>query len=131
MRRSRVHKRSGAEVATGWLGGRPVVLAKPRTYMNESGRHVSPLAKFTSVDPADVIVIHDELDIDFGRVRSSGAVAKVATTACGRSPTPWAPGLPTGSDRYRASARPGTAAFVLEPFTAAERTGADTVRAVR
>lgn len=65
----KVHKKSGAEVTTGRLGGRSVVLAKPRTYMNESGRHVGPLAKFYSVEPADVVVIHDELDIEFGRIR--------------------------------------------------------------
>ncbi len=65
----KVHKRSGAEIITGRLGNRPVVVAKPRTFMNESGRHVGPLAKFYSVSPADVIVIHDELDIDFGKIR--------------------------------------------------------------
>lgn len=65
----KVHKRSGAEVVTGRLGHRPIVLAKPRTYMNDSGRQVGPLANFYSVDPADVIVVHDELDIDFGRIR--------------------------------------------------------------
>jgi peptidyl-tRNA hydrolase, PTH1 family len=65
----KVHKKSGAAVATGRLGGRSVVLAKPRCYMNESGRQVSPLAKFYSVPPADIVVIHDELDIEFGRIR--------------------------------------------------------------
>lgn len=65
----KVHKKSGAEVVTGRLGGRSVVLAKPRVYMNESGRQVGPLANFYSVAPADVIVMHDELDIDFGRIR--------------------------------------------------------------
>jgi peptidyl-tRNA hydrolase, PTH1 family len=65
----KVHKKSGAEVATGRLGGRSVVLAKPRVFMNESGRQVGPLAHFYSVAPADVITIHDELDIDFGRIR--------------------------------------------------------------
>lgn len=65
----KVHKKSGAEVATGRLAGRSVVLAKPRVYMNESGRQVGPLAKFYSVSPADIVVIHDELDIDFGRIR--------------------------------------------------------------
>jgi PTH1 family peptidyl-tRNA hydrolase len=65
----KAHKRSGAEVATGRLGDRSVVLAKPRVYMNESGRQVGPLANFYSVAPADVIAIHDELDIDFGRIR--------------------------------------------------------------
>jgi len=67
--RFKVHKKSGAEVATGRLGGRSVVLAKPRCYMNESGRQIGPLAKFYSVPPADIVVIHDELDIDFGRIR--------------------------------------------------------------
>ena len=65
----KVHKRSGAEIVTGRLGGRSVVLAKPRCYMNESGLQVGPLAKFYSVPPADVLVIHDELDIDFGQIR--------------------------------------------------------------
>ena len=65
----KVHKKSGAEVATGLIGGRSVVLAKPRCYMNESGRQVGPLAKFYSVPPADIVVIHDELDIEFGRIR--------------------------------------------------------------
>ncbi|WNG86525.1 aminoacyl-tRNA hydrolase [Mycobacterium sp. ITM-2016-00317] len=68
----KVHKKSGAEVATGRLAGRSVVLAKPRVYMNESGRQVGPLAKFYSVAPADVVVVHDELDIDFGRIRLKG-----------------------------------------------------------
>jgi PTH1 family peptidyl-tRNA hydrolase len=68
----KVHKKSGAEVATGRLAGRSVVLAKPRVYMNESGRQVGPLAKFYSVAPAEVVVIHDELDIDFGRIRLKG-----------------------------------------------------------
>ena len=65
----KVHKRSGAEIVTGRLGHRPIVLAKPRCYMNESGRQVGPLAKFYSVGAGDVIVIHDELDIDFGKIR--------------------------------------------------------------
>lgn len=65
----KVHKKSGAEVATGRIGGRSVVLAKPRTYMNDSGRQVGPLAKFYSVSPAGLVVIHDELDLDFGRIR--------------------------------------------------------------
>jgi PTH1 family peptidyl-tRNA hydrolase len=65
----KVHKKSGALATTGRLGGRSVVLAKPRVFMNESGRQVGPLAHFYSVAPADVITIHDELDIDFGRIR--------------------------------------------------------------
>ncbi|MEB3062866.1 aminoacyl-tRNA hydrolase [[Mycobacterium] zoologicum] len=65
----KVHKKSGADVATGRLSGHPVVLARPRCYMNESGRQVGPLAKFYSVPPGGVVVIHDDLDLDFGRIR--------------------------------------------------------------
>ena len=65
----KLHKKSGADVATGRLSGRSVVLARPRCYMNESGRQVGPLAKFYSVPTADVVVIHDDLDLDFGRIR--------------------------------------------------------------
>jgi peptidyl-tRNA hydrolase, PTH1 family len=65
----KVHKKSGAVVVTGRLGDKSVVVAKPRTYMNESGRQVALLANFYSVSPAGVIVLHDELDIDFGRIR--------------------------------------------------------------
>src|SRR6201996_8043635 len=65
----KAHKRSGAEIVTGRLGGRSVVLAKPRCFMNESGRQLGPLAKFYSVPAADVVVIHDDLDIDFGLIR--------------------------------------------------------------
>lgn len=65
----KLHKKSGADVATGRLSGRPVVLARPRCYMNESGRQVGPLAKFYSVPTDGVVVIHDDLDLDFGRIR--------------------------------------------------------------
>ena len=65
----KTHKRSGAEIVTGRLAGHAVVLAKPRCYMNESGRQVGPLAKFYSVPAADVLIIHDELDLDFGQIR--------------------------------------------------------------
>lgn len=65
----KVHKRSGAEVVSGRLAGHSVLVAKPRCYMNESGRQVGPLAKFYSVPPADIVVVHDDLDLDFGRIR--------------------------------------------------------------
>ncbi len=125
----KVHKRSGAEVATGRLAERPVVLAKPRCYMNESGRQVGPLAKFYSIAPGDVIVVHDELDIDFGRVR-----LKVGGGEGGHN------GLRSvanalGSKDFqrvrigigRPPGRKDPAAFVLEPFTAAERTEVPTI----
>jgi peptidyl-tRNA hydrolase, PTH1 family len=61
--------RSNADVLEGRLAGRRVVLAKPRTYMNLSGGPVAGLAQYFSVPVTDVVVLHDELDLDFGVVR--------------------------------------------------------------
>jgi PTH1 family peptidyl-tRNA hydrolase len=64
-----------ADVLTGRLGtdgGRPgprVVLAKPHTYMNESGGPVSGLVRFFKVPLDRLLVVHDELDLPFGTVR--------------------------------------------------------------
>ena len=119
----KVHKRSGAEIVTSTVGQRQVVLAKPRTYMNESGRHVGPLAKFYSVPPADVIVIHDELDIDFGRIRlklgggegGHNGLRSVANALGTKDFQRVRIGI------GRPPGRKDPAAFVLEVFTAAER----------
>ncbi len=46
-----------------------VVLAKPRTFMNEAGIAVARLAGFHRIDPAHVIAIHDELDLEPGQLR--------------------------------------------------------------
>ncbi len=51
------------------LGGHRVVLARPTTYMNESGQAVRPLLDYYNVEPQALIVIHDELDLPFGAVR--------------------------------------------------------------
>jgi PTH1 family peptidyl-tRNA hydrolase len=49
--------------------GKPVVLLKPQTFMNLSGDSVQPAAAFLKVAPADVIVVHDELDLPWKDVR--------------------------------------------------------------
>jgi PTH1 family peptidyl-tRNA hydrolase len=61
--------RSNADVLEGRLAGRKVVLAKPRTYMNVSGGPVTGLVRYFSVEPADLVVVHDDLDLGFGVVR--------------------------------------------------------------
>lgn len=65
----RTHKKSGADVVEARLGGTKIVLAKPRTFMNVSGRQIGPLAKFFGIPAENVIVIHDELDLAFGTIR--------------------------------------------------------------
>ena len=64
-----VHKRSNSEIAQGRLAGRPVTVAKPRTYMNVSGGPVAGLVNYFSVPPEEVVVVHDDLDLGFGVIR--------------------------------------------------------------
>ncbi|MGY6658193.1 aminoacyl-tRNA hydrolase [Amycolatopsis sp. TRM77291] len=64
----KAHK-SGAEILEGRLAGRRVVLAKPRSYMNLSGGPVVGVARFYKIPPAGVVVVHDELDVDFGAIK--------------------------------------------------------------
>ncbi len=64
------HKQVRAEVIETRISGIRTVLAKPRSYMNESGGPVSGLLKFFKVEPAGLVVVHDELDIDFGVLRA-------------------------------------------------------------
>jgi len=119
----KAHKRSGAEVVSGRLAGHSVVVAKPRCFMNESGRQVGPLAKFYSIAPADIVVIHDDLDLDFGRIRlklggGEGGHNGLRSVAAALGTKDFQRvrigiGRPPG--------RKDPASFVLENFTAAER----------
>ena len=52
------------------MGGARVVLLKPETYMNESGTSVGAAARFFKLDPADVLVVHDEGDFDLARMQA-------------------------------------------------------------
>src|SRR5947209_2000372 len=54
---------NSSEVFTAKVGGEPVLLVKPQTFMNNSGKGVAPLATFYKCAPTDVIVIHDEVDL--------------------------------------------------------------------
>ncbi len=56
-------------VGTGRVGGKAVRLALPTTFMNESGRAVQPLAAYFDVPTDEILVIHDDIDLDFGRMR--------------------------------------------------------------
>jgi PTH1 family peptidyl-tRNA hydrolase len=58
-----------ARVALGAVHGWRVVLAKPRTFMNESGRAVAPLARFYKVQSERLLVVYDDLDLPLGTVR--------------------------------------------------------------
>ncbi|MGH2536360.1 MAG: aminoacyl-tRNA hydrolase [Candidatus Promineifilaceae bacterium] len=58
-----------ALVATGEIAGRSVILAKPQTYMNQSGRAISALMRFYKLELEYLLVIYDEIDLPFGTLR--------------------------------------------------------------
>jgi peptidyl-tRNA hydrolase, PTH1 family len=65
------------ELAEVRLDGARLALLKPLTYMNESGRTVGPAVRFFKVAPEALLVVHDEVDLDVGRlqVRAGGGLA--------------------------------------------------------
>jgi PTH1 family peptidyl-tRNA hydrolase len=62
------HK-SGPDMLEGRLAGRRVVVAKPWSFMNLVGAQVAGVSRFFKVEPAGLLVLHDELDLPFGTVR--------------------------------------------------------------
>lgn len=66
-----------ADIAEGTVSGERVLLVKPTTYYNESGKAARAIADFYKVDTPNILVIHDELSLPFGtlRVREKGSDA--------------------------------------------------------
>jgi PTH1 family peptidyl-tRNA hydrolase len=62
-------KQGHARTGTGEINSEKVVLARPQTFMNNSGESVGRLVKKLKISPADLIVIHDDLDLPTGKVR--------------------------------------------------------------
>jgi PTH1 family peptidyl-tRNA hydrolase len=56
-------------MASGQVADKQVIVIKPQTYMNKSGEAVIAVANFYNLTAADIVVIHDELDINFGQIR--------------------------------------------------------------
>ena len=70
-------KECQALIGQGSIGGKPVLLAKPQTFMNLSGIAVKPLMEKNEVPPSDLILVYDELDLLWGtlRLRPKGSAA--------------------------------------------------------
>lgn len=121
----KAHK-SRAQVVEGRLAGHRVVLAKPMTYMNLSGGPVTALRDFYKVAPERLVVVHDELDIDFAVLRlkrGGGDNGHNGLKSITKS---------LGPDYFRVRfgigrppGRMDVAAFVLRDFSSTERKGLD------
>ena len=117
------HKRAHAQVAEERLQGHRAVLAKPSSYMNESGGPVKGLLDFYKVPMEQLVVIHDELDIPFNTLRlklGGGDNGHNGLKSIRRS---------TGSGEFyrvrvgigRPPGRQDPADFVLKPWSSVER----------
>ena len=115
--------RSGSDVAEGRLANAPVTLARPRSYMNLSGKPVAALTAFYKVPPDRLVVIHDELDIPFGTLRlklgggSGGHNGLRSITQALGTPDYYRVRFGIG----RPPGRMDPAVYVLRDFSAAER----------
>lgn len=118
-----VNKKTHTRSATVRLAGRGVVIGVPMSFMNLSGGPTSSLAKYHSVAPTEVIVVHDELDIPFGTVkikRGGGSAGHNGLRDVTKAlATPDYVRVRVGIGRP--PGRMDAATFVLKPFSAAER----------
>jgi PTH1 family peptidyl-tRNA hydrolase len=119
--------RSRCDVAETRLSGARAVLAKPRSYMNESGGPVASLRDYFKADAAHLIVIHDELDIPFGalRVKSGGGDNGHNGLKSIRSALGTGDFLRVRAGIGRPPGRQAPSDFVLKPFSATERKDLD------
>lgn len=58
-----------AFISESFIAGKKVILAKPTTYMNDSGQAVRALKDFYNIPDKDITIVHDELDLPFGEIR--------------------------------------------------------------
>lgn len=57
------------QITSSSIGDTRVLVIKPTTFMNLSGKSVQSVARFYKIEPQNIIVVHDDLDIDFGQIR--------------------------------------------------------------
>jgi peptidyl-tRNA hydrolase, PTH1 family len=119
-------KFEGAYSAINWTNGERVVALKPLTFMNRSGFSVRAALSFFKLKPADLLVVHDELDLPFGdyRLKQGGGdaghngvgsiIEQLGTDGFAR--------LRFGIGRPPAEFTGSGADFVLEGFPLADRT---------
>lgn len=69
----RSDKKLSAEISGGMIGGEKLLLVKPETFMNRSGTAVQALMNFYKLSPADIAVIHDDLDIAPGVFKTTAS----------------------------------------------------------
>jgi PTH1 family peptidyl-tRNA hydrolase len=119
-------KNHDARIGGGAISGQRVLLAKPQTYMNLSGKSVAALMNFYRIEPSKLLVVCDDLNLPVARLRlraggSDGGQNGLKSVAQMIGTRDYARlrfgiGMPPEAERRER----GTAAYVLRPFTADE-----------
>lgn len=65
----KLEKKLKSEISEIQVAGHKALLVKPQTYMNLSGEAVQAVAAFYKVDPSDIVIIYDDIDLAFGKLR--------------------------------------------------------------
>jgi len=122
-----IRKLGDAKIGVGEFGEHRVLLAKPQTFMNLSGRAVGALLHFHKIERANLIVITDDLNLPVGKIRLRAAgsggghngLASIEKTLGTRDYARLRIGVGEPPERERRER--GTADYVLKPFSADER----------
>lgn len=116
-----------ADVAETRIGEQRAVLAVPRTFMNDSGQAVAPLLRYYRVEPSQLLVVHDDIDLPFAKLRmqfgrgSGGNNGVESVIGSLRTKDFWRLKFGVG----RPQGRIDPADFVLRRFSSTERTEVD------
>ena len=116
------------EIASARLNEQDLLLLRPLTFMNESGRSVQAACTFYKIKPAELIVVHDELDLPFADVRlkkggGDGGNRGIRSVSAALGPDYVR--IRLGIGRPPADFRGDPADFVLQAFASAELAGVE------
>jgi peptidyl-tRNA hydrolase, PTH1 family len=118
-------RESLSRVGRGRIGGVPLVLAQPQTYMNASGEAVSDLCEKNGIEPSDLCVVFDDIDLPLGtlrmRARGSAGGQKGIRSIIDSLGTSEFPRLRIGIRGERYSRERDLADYVLDSFAKSER----------
>jgi PTH1 family peptidyl-tRNA hydrolase len=121
-------ERFHGEIASARLGDEELLLLRPQTFMNESGRSVQAACTFYKIKPSELIVAHDELDVPFPEVRlkqGGGDGGNRGVRSVTASLGPDYVRIRLGIGRPPPDFRGDVADFVLQAFPSAELAAVD------
>ena len=125
---SAFRERFHGEIASARLGDEELLLLRPQTFMNDSGRSVQAACTFYKLKPSELIVAHDELDLPFGELRlkkggGDGGNRGIRSVTAALGPDYIR--IRLGIGRPPPDFRGDPADFVLQAFASAEQAGVD------